>query len=71
MEAIKIKARIDDQQQLVLLEPTTLRAGEVEIIVLYINIEAGPQTPKAWPVLQGGRYLGGTLRREEIYNDAR
>lgn len=23
----------------------------------------------AWPVLNGGRYRGGTLRREELYDD--
>jgi hypothetical protein len=24
---------------------------------------------RSWPILEGGRYLGGTLRREEFYAD--
>ncbi len=35
MEAFKIKARIDEQRRLILLEPIPLRPGEVEVIVLY------------------------------------
>jgi hypothetical protein len=26
-------------------------------------------SPLSWPVLDGGRYLGGRLRREELYDD--
>ncbi len=71
MEAVKVKARIDDQRQLVWLESAPLRAGKVEVIVLYEGAQTALEMPDQWPVLNGGRYLGGTLRREEIYDDAR
>ena len=71
MEAVKVKARINDQRQLVWLESVPLRAGKVEVIVLYEGAQIELETPEQWPVLNGGRYLGGMLRREEIYDDAR
>ncbi len=71
MEAVKIKARIDEQRRLVLLEPIPLRPGEVEVIVLYKEPETASEEPGEWPVLNGGQYLGGTLRREDIYDGPR
>ena len=45
----------------------------MELILLYERKPTGEDeailSPLAWPVLDGGRYLGGTLRREEIYDD--
>jgi len=73
MEAIKVNARIGPDHQLIWVEPLPpLAEGNVEVILLYT--ETAPLLPPApikWPVLNGGRYLGGTLRREEIYDDAR
>jgi hypothetical protein len=74
MEAIKANARIGPDHKLTWLEPMSpLLEGQVEVILLYPQeIEQASNPPVAdWPVLNGGRYLGGTLRREEIYDDAR
>jgi hypothetical protein len=71
MEAVKVKARIDEERRLIWLEPVPLRPGEVEVIVLYPEPGAAPKSPSEWPVLDGGRYLGGKLRREDIYDDER
>jgi hypothetical protein len=74
MEAIKVKAHIGPDRQLTWLEPTSsLMEGNVEVILLYSGETRYTDKPSRlqWPVLNGGRYLGGTLRREEIYNDAR
>jgi hypothetical protein len=71
MEAVKVKARIDEQRQIVWLESTPLPPGEVEVLVLYTESAREPSSPNQWPVLEGGRYSGGTLCREEIYDDAR
>jgi hypothetical protein len=71
---IRLKGRIQPDRQLELPGlPTELPEGEVELILLYerkqLNEEAALVSPLAWPVLDGGRYLGETLRREEIYDD--
>ena len=73
MEAIKAKARIGPNHQLIWMEPLPpLAEGQVEIILLYTETKnANKPSLARWPVLNGGRYLGGTLRREEIYDDAR
>jgi hypothetical protein len=73
MEAIKLKARIGPDAKIEWLEPPPgLPQGEVEVILLYER-ERRPDgeqlSPSEWPVLNGGGYLGGTLRREEIYDD--
>jgi hypothetical protein len=74
LEAIKLKGRIQPDRQLELPKlPPGLPEGEVELILLYERKptrEGGaPLSPLTWPALDGGRYLGGTLRREEIYDD--
>ena len=53
--------------------PPELPEGEVEVILLYERKASEEQvvslSPLAWPTLDGGRYLGGSLRREELYDD--
>lgn len=73
VEAIKVKARVGPNRQLIWLEPMPLLSeGKVEVILLYTGKTASADKPSLkWPILNGGRYLGGTLRREEIYDDAR
>lgn len=73
-EAIKLKARVRPDRRLEIPRlPPGLPEGEVELILLYERKQAKEDkrvvSPLAWPVLDGGRYLGGTLRREEIYGD--
>jgi hypothetical protein len=74
LEAIKLKGKIQSDRQLLLPKlPPELPEGEVELILLYERKPAKEEKPLlsalAWPVLNGGRYHGGTLRREEIYGD--
>jgi hypothetical protein len=74
LQAIKLKGHVGPDGRLEILdEPTALPEGEVEVIVLYSPVQSGKEVPKpsplTWPVLKGGRYLGGRLRREEIYDD--
>ena len=73
MEAIKLKGRIRPDRQLELPElPPELPEGEVELILLFEREPATeavqPLSPLCWPVLDGGKYLGGTLGRDEIYD---
>ena len=46
--------------------------GDVELMVLYereqMSEEITPLSPLFWPVLDSGRYLGETLRRDELYD---
>lgn len=73
MEAIKIRARVGPNAKLELLEPLAqLPEGNVEVILFYSR--KAVELPKAnsplyWPTLHGGRYLGGSLGRNEIYSD--
>ena len=72
--AIKLKGRIQPDRKLELPGlPTELPEGEVELILLYerkqLSENADLVSALSWPVLDGGRYLGETLRREEIYDD--
>jgi hypothetical protein len=74
LEAIKLKGRIRPDRKLELPElPPELPEGEVELILLYERGAATetkqPPSPLNWPVLDGGKYLGGSMRREEIYDD--
>jgi hypothetical protein len=75
--ATKLKGRIQPDRRLELpVLPRELPEGEVELILLYerkqISERPALPSPLSWPVLDGGRYLGGMLRREEIYdNDGR
>jgi len=73
MEAVKIRARIGPGAKLELLEPLyALPSGEVELILIYTRKPSPPVRPipvAQWPILNGGRYLGGALRRSEMYSD--
>ena len=55
--------------------PPQLPEGEVEVILLYereqVNAQSSALSPLSWYVLKGGRYLGGALRREELYDNDR
>jgi len=74
LQAIKLKGHIGSDRKLKIIEkPVNWPEGDVEIIVLYYQLKSEKRlkrlSPLSWPTLDGGRYLGGTLRREEIYND--
>ncbi len=77
LQAIKIKGHIGPDKKLEIIEDLLdIPEGDVEVIILYpqklSDGEAKLPSPLTWPTLDGGRYLGGTLRREEIYgNDER
>lgn len=71
MQTIRLRARVGPDSEWEWIEkPPELPEGEVEVILLYEEERdgAGP-SPLEWPVLDGGRYLGGALTREEIYED--
>lgn len=71
MEALKLRARVGPGSTLEWAEPVPeLPEGTVEVILLYEQEELRPDarpSPADWPVLDGGRFLGGSLRREEFY----
>ena len=72
--AIKLKGKIQPDRRLEKPKlPPELPEGEVELILLYERKQVSETeallSPLSWPVLDGGRYLGGTLRREELYDD--
>ena len=73
LEALRLRGTIKPGRKLELPElPPELPEGEVEVILLYEKrAKEGrvPLSPLKWPALDGGRYLGGTLRREELYDD--
>ena len=74
LEAIRLKGRIRPDRQLELPElPSELPEGEVELILLYERKPRQESAPSLsallWPALNGGAYLGGSLRREEVYDD--
>lgn len=68
---IKIKGYIGSDQKIAIKEPSSnLPEGDVEVILVYNknqNIEK--LSPLTLPSLNGGRYLGGSLRREDFYDD--
>jgi hypothetical protein len=75
LEALKLKGIVRPGRQLELPTlPPELPEGEVEVILLYKRKrnneeEVIPSSAMAWPVLDGGQYLAGKLRREELYDD--
>ena len=74
MEIVTLKARVGADHQLTWVEPLPpLREGEVEVTLRYRKrmVRHLTRIVADLPVLDGKRYLGGTLRREDIYDDAR
>lgn len=70
MESVKLKARVRGTHLEWIDTPPSLPDGEVEVILLYQQPEKrAPLLATKWPSLKGGQYLGGSLRREEIYDD--
>lgn len=72
MEAVKLKARVKANAELEWLDTPNLPEGEVEVILLYKQREEHLNeaiSPLQWPVLDGGEYRGGSLRREDMYGD--
>ncbi len=72
LQAIKLKGRVGPDKKLEITDSSIdLPEGDVELILLYPQDTAIKKTerlsPTMWPVLDGGRYIGGKLRREEIY----
>jgi hypothetical protein len=74
LEAMRLKGKIGSDRRLELPGlPPELPEGEVELILLYEKRGQGRKkqtSPLDWPTLDGGRYLGGMLRREEIYGNS-
>lgn len=73
MVAVKLNAVVNKDARLEWLQsPPVLPIGEVEVILLYKPAPAPALTgllATEWPLLDGGRYLGGSLRREDFYDD--
>jgi hypothetical protein len=74
LETVRLRGIVRPGRRLELLQlPPELPEGEVEVILLYERKPSGeqavPLSPLAWPTLEGGQYLGGSLRREELYDD--
>jgi hypothetical protein len=72
LQAIKLKGHIGPDRKLEIMDSLAeLPEGDVEVILLYAQNQTHRRlehpSPLMWPALDGGRYLGGTLRREEIY----
>jgi hypothetical protein len=73
LRAIKLKGHVGPGRKLEITGSLVeLPEGDVEVILLYpqnrSNRESERPSPLMWPTLNGGHYLGGTLRREDIYN---
>jgi hypothetical protein len=73
LQAVRLKGHIGHDRALKIMENLSdLPEGDVEIILLYHQDRSDKKdklSPSMWPVLDGGRYLGGSLRREDIYGD--
>ena len=75
LQAIKLKGHVGPDRKLEIIEsPVELPEGDVEVILLYSqnrsNRKSERPSPLMWPTLNGGRYLGGALRRGEIYSNS-
>ena len=72
LQAIKLKGYIGPDQKIEIKEHTSnLPEGDVEVILIYSQNQNVRKhlSPLTLPSLNGGRYIGGSLRREEIYDD--
>ena len=64
-----IKAAVIGLADLQRLEELEEAQAVREALAEYERGETTPLSPHKWPALAGGRYLGGTLRREQLYDD--
>ena len=72
LKAIRLKGHIGCDRKLEIIEDAVeLPEGDVEVILIYQHSTKRPgrPSPLTLPSLNGKRYLGGSLRREEIYGD--
>jgi len=72
LQAIKLKGYIGPDQKIEIIEHTSsLPEGDIEVILIYNKNQNVRKnlSPLTLSSLDGGRYLGGSLRREEIYDD--
>ena len=73
MQAVKLRARIGADAKLQWLGPLpSLPEGPVAVILVYDQSPDAERTslsPTEWPVVDAGEYRGGSLRREDIYDD--
>jgi PHD/YefM family antitoxin component YafN of YafNO toxin-antitoxin module len=65
----KPKAAVISLADLELLEALEATPAVREALAEYERGETAPISSLKWPTLDGGKYLGSTLRREEIYDD--
>jgi len=65
----KPKAAVISLADLERLEELEDAQAAREALAEYERGETLPHSPLKWPTLDGGRYLGGKLRREELYDD--
>ncbi len=65
----KPKAAVISLADLERLEQLEEAQAVREALAEYERGETLPLSPLKWPTLDGGQYLGGTLRREELYDD--
>jgi hypothetical protein len=76
LQSIRLKGRVSHDRKLEIVDSLDkLPEGEVEVILIYhqspIHKKIERLSPSKWPSVNGGRYLGGKLRREDIYDDGR
>jgi hypothetical protein len=74
LQAVKLKGRIHDRELEITETLVDLPEGDVEVILLYHQVQSRQKSDKLlspimWPVLDGGRYLGGSLHREDLYGE--
>jgi hypothetical protein len=74
MKIVKLKGHINYDRKLEIKDKVIdLPEGDVDITLVYLNQQPTnvlkPLSPLDWPSLDGGIYLGSSMRREEIYDD--
>jgi prevent-host-death family protein len=65
----KPKAAVISLADLELLQELEDAQAAREVPAEHARGESEALSPLKWPTLEGGRYLGGTLNREELYDD--